>query len=130
MGIFDFLKPKTPESTADVMCNAYHDALKRGYTPKLALKNVYSSISHRSKSLSNIDADYFLNSIFKEEYIKLSDNPEIAKEFVIKVIMNILSSNLHPEISSMNDAMNLTADSFMNFGEKEKKIENYVRKII
>lgn len=130
MGLFDFFRQRTPEKTAEIMCLAYQAALEKGAHPKDALKNCYISISNRNASLRNMNPEFYFSSIFKDEYIKLSENPKEAKEFVTKAIMNILPGYLHPEIDSMREAMNLTADSFMSLGEKEKKLESYVRELL
>jgi hypothetical protein len=130
MGLFDFFRKPTPERTAETMCAAYRDALSKGATPKIALQNSYLSVANRNAGLKNIDPEYYLSSIFKDEYNQLTENQNEAKEFAVRVIMNILAGYLHPEIDSMREGMNMTSDSFMSWGEKEKKVEGYVRTLL
>lgn len=131
MGFFDFLKKKhEPEETITVMCHAYNLALEKFVNPKGALKAAYRAVSDRDDRLRYVEAEVFFVDIFSDDYINLSGSSAKAKPFSVRAITNIVTAYLHPEVSSMHQAVNLNVENFGEWGRKEKELTKLVEKIL
>lgn len=126
MGLFDIFRGSTPEGTAKRLCEAYRAAIGKRAHPKDALCAAYRAVAKQSQDLSYMPPEEFFAAIFNEDFVNLSSNPKIAKEFVVRAMMNLMTAYLHPEISRMRESMNLTVESFGSFGKNESRIESLI----
>jgi hypothetical protein len=127
MGLFDIFKKASPSSTARLMTDAYAQSISSGSHPKAALFMAYKAVFPRHAMLRDTSPKDYLEGVFKDEFINLSSDPKEAKEFVARAMMNIIVGFLHPEISSMRQALNLTAENFGKHGLEERQIESQIK---
>ena len=74
------------ESTVATMCQAYHAGISEGDTLQGCLYRLYVSIADRSYFLSNMQADYYYNSLYKNEFNALNWEDKNTHDFIIRVI--------------------------------------------
>jgi hypothetical protein len=126
MGLFDLFRGSTPEGTAKRLCEAYRAAISKRAHPKEALCSAYRAVAKQNQDLAHVPPEEYFVAVFEEDFVNLSSNPKVAKEFVVRAMMNLMSAYLHPEISSMREAMNFTVDSFGSFGKNESRIKSLI----
>ena len=102
------------ESTVATMCQAYHAGIREGDTLQGCLYRLYVSIADRSYFLSNMQADYYYNSLYKNEFNKLNWEDKNAHDFIIRVIEFIITERLNFELNEPDEFRQLIEKHLAN----------------
>jgi hypothetical protein len=119
--MFGFFKKKDFYETATEICIEYKNHLAMGKKPRECLVWAMSIAMKKHPDLKYMSVETYCASIFKDDFLNMSEDNKEAEKFVCKAIVNIISSYLHTECSPMAYVMDFTDDN------PARKLENTVR---
>jgi hypothetical protein len=109
--MFGFFKKKDFYDTATEICNEYKNHLAMGKKPRECLVWAMSLAMKKHPDLKHMSVDTYCRSIFKDDFMNMSDDIVEAQEFVCTAIINIISAYLHLECSPMANIMNFSENN-------------------
>jgi hypothetical protein len=71
-------------------------------------------------------AKTYFAGVYGDRFSDLGNATEDIKDFLVQAMMSIISEYLNPEISAIGDMQNLSAQNFMQAGNKEREIKTQI----
>jgi len=117
-----------PLRTAKKMVRAFKSGISGGGHPKIGLIFAVEEIKEQSFELRtmSMNSEQLLTFIFKEKYENLSENYDEAKDFVVHVLMTLISGYTHPKLFPIHEDIR----DFQKNELKRQKLELSIRSLL